>query len=576
MELAGYKVGKEIGHGGMATIYKGQQLSLQRPVAIKVLQKNLLAHKDIRKLFERESYIIANLNHPNIINVIDQGITKQGLPYFVMNYVEGIGLDIVIRKGGVKLKAALDMFSQIAKALSYAHKNGVIHRDIKPANILVDREGTVRILDFGIAQFYRDFGHGMPNEESYVMGTNSYLAPETKQSASNATNRSDIYSFGVVMYQFFTAQFPRENITSPRYINTSLPTDIDKLILDCLENDPGKRPESFDEIKNILLRSLKGGHLKEKQREEASLGLKNNFQLLDIIKEDPQGAVYLFVEKTSKKLLVIKKAPRASRGYEQAKAIAEIKHKNIAEIVGTSKNHRTFILVMEYCSGGTLAERLSHPFHLIEFLPIAIGISDGLKTAHRAKILHGNLRPSNILFTDNGVVKLTDFGFSKHYGKPSKEQNWYSVEDEEPSEASDIYSAGILFYQMLVGKLPTRKFLKFIPCEQFLTLPEELQDLITKMLHLDPEKRISNFRRVADTLHCIHEDEETMIVENAFHNQDSNIPKQLLESEFERTNPPKKGSWKTPTLVILLFTFALDAYLYLSGTFDKIIQQFFR
>ncbi len=571
MKLAGYKVGKEIGRGGMATIYKGQQLSLQRPVAIKVLQKNLLAHKDIRKLFERESYIIANLNHPNIINVIDQGITKQGLPYFVMNYVEGIGLDMVMQKGNIKQKAALDLFSQIAKALSFAHKNGVIHRDIKPANILIDKEGSVYLLDFGIAQFYRDFGHGIPDEENYVMGTNSYLAPETKQSASNATNKSDIYSLGVIMYQFFTGLIPKEKITSPRYINTTLPKEIDQLILDCLEPNPDKRPENLDEIKNILLRSLKGGHLKEEQHQKASVGLKSSFQLLDIFKEDQYGAVYLFSEKTSKKLLVIKKAGRSSRGYDQAKAISEIKHKNIIEIVGTSKNDRTFILVMEYCSGGTLAERLHRPFELIEFLPIAMGIVKGMKAAHKANIFHGNLRPSNILFTDNGLVRLSDFGFSKHYGKPSKEQNWYSIENETLTEVSDIYSVGIIFYQILIGKLPIRKFLKFIPCQDFLKLPSELQNLITKMLHLDPSKRIQNFNHVENILNSIHEDEETLIVENDFRQPKAGKDNIALPNKPQPFKPTPY--WKILILVVFIFFFVLYFHPYTSDTIKETLNQ---
>lgn len=183
MQLGGYKVQKRIGRGGMATVYKGLQSSLQRPVALKVLNKQLLEHSDVRVRFERESLIIAKLKHPNIINVIDRGISPKGQPYFVMEYVEGTDLKEEIKKGELKFNQCIHIAFQICKGLAYAHDNGVIHRDIKPANILLDKAGHVYVLDFGIAHFCESV-HGAPQQREHetqvgdVMGTVAYMAPE--------------------------------------------------------------------------------------------------------------------------------------------------------------------------------------------------------------------------------------------------------------------------------------------------------------------------------------------------------------------------------------------------------------
>lgn len=558
MNFTGYQVDEQIGQGGMATIYKGQQLSLQRPVAIKVLQKNLVKHQEIRTLFERESFIIAKLDHPNIINVIDQGITKNGQPYFVMNYVKGVDLDVVMRKGNIQMNASLDLFSQVAKALSYAHKNGIVHRDIKPSNILLDGEGTVRILDFGIAQLYRDFGQGIPNEDNMIMGTNSYLAPEMLESAANATHKSDIYAFGVVMYQFYTGQLPGQNPVNPRYLNSSLSPTLAELILRCLAKSPKDRPDNIEKIKHCLLTELKGKHLNEGQRKRAHSGVKKQFQLLDVIKEDHHSSVYLFAEKTTQKAIVIKKAPLAEKGYEQAKKLSLIRHRNVIDIYGTSKNDRVFILVMEYCTGGTLAERLTRPFALNEFLAIATDVCSALAYAHDNGLVHGNLRPSNILFQDNGVVKVSDFGFIRHYEQCSQEQNWYSIDNEEPSISADIYSAGVIFHQLLTAELPQRKHLRFTPGEAFAGLPEGIQGIIKKMLSLDPQKRFRSFHDISDELEPFLDNEQTLILDkNAITFDAINAPEQTEEQLPTQQSGPRYILW-----LLLIATSVFATYFY--------------
>ncbi|MFL0801271.1 MAG: protein kinase [Agarilytica sp.] len=512
MALKGYKIGAQIGDGGMATVYKGLQLSLQRPVAIKFLKSKLIDHQEIRKRFERESLIIARLNHPNIIHVIDQGITDDGRPYFVMEYVKSIGLDSAMRKGSMNTNRALDVFTQVAKALAYAHKNGVIHCDIKPENILVDFEGFVRVLDFGIAQIYEDVEGGSKEGEGYVMGSENYMAPEQHQSITQATEKSDLYALGVIMYAYFTQQLPGDKPLVPSQINRSVSGDMDTLILQCLARSPEERPASADIVRNTLLKLLQGGHLNKQQKQRASIDVKKTFRLLDVVKEGDHGAVYLFTEEGANALFVIKKKPINSPGHATAKHLVDVRHRNIVKVLGTSQNERAFILVMEYCSGGSLAERLVKPYAHESFLTIAQQILDGLIAAQKENIIHGNLRPTNILFDQNGCVKVSDFGLDEHYG--ATESNWYSTEENDKlvnPELADVFALGVIFYQMLTGELPRWKQGNLVKSKAFTVQPEGLQKLIRKMLAKSPQKRPKTFAVISRILNAQFDGEKTVI-----------------------------------------------------------------
>ena len=567
MELSGYKILKQIGRGGMATVYKGVQTSLNRPVAIKVLDRALVSHSEIHARFERESYIIAKLDHPNIIRVIDRGLTPEGQPYFVMDYIEGLDLKALIKKGSLKISQRVGIAIQVCKALSYAHENGIIHRDLKPANILVDKRGNARMLDFGIAHFYEDEDDersAMETKAGDVMGTMAYMAPEQMQSADLVTSQSDLYSFGVVLYELLTCKLPLGRFQLPSVVNPKVPKALDKVVDKCLSPDPVARPVSANVIKTRLLKILKGAHLGTAQKERASETLKsakNNFSLLDVIKDDKYGAVYLFEDKQKHELLVIKKRQSTNTGFIQSKLLSQLTHPNIVNVIGTSKNERVFIIVMEYLKGGCLQDRLIRPYSLTEFKEVALQICRALNFAHNNRILHGNLRPKNILFTEHGVAKIVDFGFDEHYGEGR--DNWYEVSGEERTGRTDIYAAGLVFFQMIAGESgkPKSKKEELVGSENFDKAPGRLQSIIKKMTDNDVEERYQSFVPIIDEIEAVHIEKEEVVV------------------PYERPirQPKKKSIAPVIITLVLVFGFlsAESYYLYTGNpnvVFDKIHQ----
>ena len=474
-------------------MYRGIQDSLQRPVAIKLLINDLSFDEEARHRFERESFIIARLNHANIIHVIDRGISREEMPYFVMEYVEGIELSTAVKVGNISHRKKIDIIIQVLKALSYAHNNNVIHRDIKPDNILIDDDCNVKILDFGIAQFYE--GARKSGERTCtgtIMGTYNYMSPEQRKSSENVSAQSDLYSVGVVMYGLFTGKLPTGRYPDPMALNKDIPQELNALILKCLNPNPGDRPRSAEQLKTELLALSKGAHLNTEKKLRAEQGftqIKSKFLLLDVLREDKYGGVYLYQQKEHGNLLIIKKKTNIGNGFEASNLLASLEHPNIVNTLGTSRNEQFYFLVQEYMSGGTFQDKLAYQLNWQSALKIGAQICDAMIFAHNNRIVHGHLRSTNILFTPEGEVKLTDFALVDDVSDVETAQYYY-LEGEERSQAADIYAVGVLLYQLFTGCLPRRRNeTGFTVRKVFSKLPADIQALITNMLSTNPSNR---------------------------------------------------------------------------------------
>ncbi len=494
-KIGNYEVLNKIGQGGMATVYKGRQISLNRPIAIKVLSKRLTENKQIVERFNQEALIIARLAHPNIIHIIDRGVVN-GMYYFVMDFVKGTDFSKLIKMESFDANKNLDVIIQVCKALSFAHKNGIIHRDIKPANILINNEGDALVSDFGIAQLFDKSNDGQQlTSDGTVMGTIAYMSPEQKISSKNVTSASDIYSLGVVIYEMFTGTTPLGRFKLPSEINSSISKQLENTMLKCLETKPEDRFRLADDLKDQLLENLQGAHIEKTQKDRALheiMNLKDKFLLLDIIKEDDFGGVYLFEKKETKKLMVIKKVKSQAAGLSVAKILSKLEHNHIISIYGVSGDKDLFIIVMEYISGGSLKERLIRAHPAKEALKICRDICEALSFAHKNRIIHGNLRPSNILSTEEGEVKITDFGLEEHYSSDNNRVNWYHPPGELTSPSLDIFAVGVIFYQLFTGLNPDWQNGRLVPAGQFSQLPLKIQMIISKMTSIDPANRYEN------------------------------------------------------------------------------------
>jgi len=506
--IGNFKIFKKIASGGMATVYIGTQLSLNRPVAIKILHKQFIDDPQLVDRFNKESLIIARLSHPNIIQVIDRGITTQKMPYFIMNFIKGTDTARLIKEKKYNINQKLDLIIQVCKALSYAHKNNVIHRDIKPANILIDVEGNTIVTDFGIAQFYNEsFQDNQLTKNNLILGTLAYMSPEQKTDSKNITASSDIYSLGVVMYELFTGIQPLGNFKPPSAICPEIGHNLNDLILMCLSPDLSNRPSSTDIIKDFLLKLLQGAHIKDDKKKEAVKGvteMEDVFNLLDIIKEHRFGAVYLFRHKVKKELMVVKRYNVPLGGFKSAKLLRNLTHPNIVDIYGVSGTDKNYIIVMEYLSGGSLADRMIQPYELNHAIKIILKICKGLEFAHRNRILHGNLRPSNILFTQSDKVKISDFGLNEHnIYTHNKDKMSYALK-ETKSKHADILTLGTIFYKMLTGKDPVHRRYGLVAHQSFRAFPAEIQTLIMRMLSKKSKTRFQSIDQLIDYIHKLN------------------------------------------------------------------------
>ncbi len=501
LQLDGYTDLTRIGRGGMATIYRGHQTSLDRTVAIKFLSAEHLWDHEAQQLFDQESLVIAQLSHPNIIHIIDRGFTNGGRPYFVMEYVEGETLAQKIEQTAMTPLARIMLAMQICSGLAYAHKNGVIHRDIKPANLLIDGEGHLRILDFGIAWLNAS---GNPDGNA-VLGTPDYMSPEQFSAPEKVSHLSDIYALGAVMYQLFVGKKHVDDIKDWQAALTSLQPQLAALIEQCLAPEPGDRPASAEEVRLRLLRLLQGAHLEENQKQEANAVTGKaigNFTLLDVINRSRHGAAYLFEDKARNRLMVIKKRLGSDAGLDEAKRLAELRHPNLVEVLGTSQNDNAFIVVMRHMAGGSLQERLSRPYTGDRFVSTALQLCQGMQAAHDNGILHGNLRPSNILFDRKERVRISDFGYEEHYRGDRKD--WYRPALKAGASVQrDIFSMGAIFHHMLAGEPLRFAHRRIQSCPGFDNLDSRLQTLLRDMLESDSRDYLDRFDKVVTRLESL-------------------------------------------------------------------------
>jgi serine/threonine protein kinase len=473
----------KIGQGGIAEIYKGFQESLGRDVAIKILSTKLTSNPDIVRRFERESMVIAKLNHPNIVHVIDRGVAG-GRYYFIMEYIDGTSMREVIDSPKIPLATKLEMVAEVCKALDYAHKNGVIHRDIKPANILIDRQGNPRVADFGIAQII-----GVPDQEmtgsDVVMGTLSYMSPEQKVSSTNVDQTTDIYAVGVIVYEILVGKKPLGHFKLPSEIDGTIDPQFDQIVQKCLAQEAKDRYQSANELKIEILNAIGGSKSSAPPEDLTAQGAESfigKCRYLDTISETSFGSTVLVENRVNKRLYVIKRHGKGEAGRKEAKLLTTLKHRNIVNVIGSGGDNRGTVIISDYAQGGSLAERMVRKYEWERAMLIVTRIAAGLDFAHKNNIVHANLRPSNVFFFEGDEIKVGDFGLPVHYDSTGK-KNWYSPPEHKSSKQGDIYALGVILHQLITGRTPQydpADKLKIDDIKMF--VPEPVRLMMAKLL----------------------------------------------------------------------------------------------
>jgi len=260
-----YQLQDPIGRGGMATIYRGRDVHMDRVVAVKVLREIYSTDPKFVTRFQREAKAASALQHPNIVQVYDYGQTD-GNYYIVMELVEGTDLRRYLRSRGVlDLDRAIIIAHDVALGLGAAHRRGIVHRDVKPQNVLVGRGGSIKLTDFGIASVYKDINAERLTTTGMTLGTVQYYAPEQAQ-GEIVTPAADVYALGVVMYEMLTGRTPfdgdtpvavamqhiQDAPTPPSQLNPSIPAALEEIILHCLEKVPEMRFRDGSQLARAL------------------------------------------------------------------------------------------------------------------------------------------------------------------------------------------------------------------------------------------------------------------------------------------------------------------------------------
>jgi serine/threonine protein kinase len=260
-----YRILEQLGQGGMATVFKAYHPALDRYVAIKVLHQAFLEDPSFTARFSREARVVAKLEHPNIVPIYDFS-EFEGQPYLVMKFIEGETLKARLARGPLSAEEAVRVIEPVGAALSYAHSKGILHRDIKPSNVLLTPEGGIYLADFGLARIAQSGESTLSSD--MLLGTPHYISPEQAQGIKNLDQGTDIYSFGVVMYELAVGRVPFNADTPfsiihdhiftplplPRAVNPKVPAGVERVLLKALAKD---RKDRYADVASPFAKSLR-------------------------------------------------------------------------------------------------------------------------------------------------------------------------------------------------------------------------------------------------------------------------------------------------------------------------------
>lgn len=487
-----YEIRQQIGQGGMGTVYKAWDRELERVIALKTIRPDLAANPLVLRRFKQELLLARQITHNNVIRIFDLGIAG-GIRFITMEFVEGEDLKrYVERRGKLALEQAISIVKQICQGLQAAHSEDVIHRDLKPQNILVDSDGRVRIMDFGLA---RTFENTSLTRTGTLVGTADYMSPEQVRGGPIDT-RSDLFAAGIIFYELLTGVLPfaaestvaallkrtRERARAPHLLDAAVPAWVSEIVLRCLEPDPTRRYQSARGIIDDLDRKAR----KQTSRPAADIGrraaalvpgemLGSRYRIEAEAGEGGMGKVYratdLQLDRTVALKVVRPELTADPQSYERLKReillASRVSHRHVLRIHDLGEADGLPFVSMAWVDGEDLERRIRHLKRLSEseIVHICQQVCEGLDAAHSQGIVHRDLKPRNILIDRQGNACISDFGAAEVLSGPYPERSgevagtirYMSPEQAEGKpvdQRSDIYSLGLILYEMATADVP--------------------------------------------------------------------------------------------------------------------------
>jgi serine/threonine protein kinase len=491
--VPGYEVLGELGRGGMGVVYKARQVSLKRLVALKLIRDGALAGPPQRARFRIEAEAAARMRHANVVAIYEVG-EHQGRPYFAMELVEGPSLEKHLAGQPQPAPRAAELLRTLAIAVGHAHAQNVVHRDLKPANILLSAEGAPKVTDFGLAKRL-DSQSTAWTQEGAVVGTAGYMAPEQAAGRTHEIGpAADVYALGAILYEMLTGRPPfvtdswqktieqvlHDEPAPPARLRPGVPPDLETICLKCLEKEPARRYGSALELADDLGRFLEGKPVAavalSATERLARLAARDGYQLGAEIGHGIRSTVYrgrcvALPQPVALKVFRVGACTREeweARLRRDADAWAGLAHPHIVPVQRAGWWDGAPYVAMEYVPHGSLAARLAgRPFPVREALRLVQQLAEIVRYLHRQGVVHGNLKPSNILFAADGIPRVSDFrptgglfqGPLPVDGTSSADLGYLApevVQDPaaEPRPYTDVYGLGLILYELLTGRPP--------------------------------------------------------------------------------------------------------------------------
>ena len=549
-----YEILKMLGEGGMGAVYKAMDRELDRVVALKVIRSELADKPEILQRFKQELILARLVTHRNVIRIFDLGVSGN-VKFITMDFVEGRDLKSVISEQR-KLPAgkASDIIRQMCLGLEAAHSEGVVHRDLKPQNIMLDAQGRVYLMDFGLARSMELVGM---TRTGALLGTPAYMSPEQAK-GEKVDARTDLFSLGVIFYELVTGTLPyqadtmmatlikraKEPPVPPNQVEPSVPPAINDVIMKCLQIKLERRYQNAGEIladlgftSALQTSTVQASVISSQSVFEVASNLAPGsqfgprYRIESLLGEGGMGKVYKAYDSEVGRNVALKlvkpelaRNPASMERLKQELLLAsQISHKNILRIHDLGDVGGLKFISMAYVDGKDLHSLMATEGRLPIDRAVAITrlLCLALEAAHNEGVVHRDLKPQNVLMDSNGQVFVSDFGLAKSLEGPSTMMTtagevlgtprYMSPEQAESKSAdnrSDLYALGLILYEMVTGDLPFgsdsimqtmyQRVTQDPKSPQLLNpdVPDYLSQIILRCLKRDPEQRYQHARDI--------------------------------------------------------------------------------